>query len=130
MRRRFGKLLNNLVATIMIMTFVFNVACYLGIWIKIRQVMQTQKKSNKYGRTAKVMMLFVAAYICQWWAFVVHSCWEFFGQPHVSVFWAAVFFSNMGGVFNFFAYSFIRKKYQKVSDERSIGTHTACTGSV
>jgi hypothetical protein len=124
MRRRLGELLNNLVASIMIIAFVFNVGCYLGIWIRIRQVMQGQKTGHKYGRTAKVMMLFVAAYIGQWWAMITFITWKIFSEPHISIAWAAVFFSNMGGVFNFFAYSFIKKKYQKVSDEQKSETRT------
>ena len=122
MRRRIGKLLSNMIACFMIIVFLFNVICYLGIWSRIRQVMKTQKNGKKYGKTAKVMMLFVAAYIGQWWAYVVHSIWSFFGESHVTIFWGAVFFSNMGGVFNFLAYTFIRKRYQKVSDDRSAET--------
>jgi len=114
MRRSIGKLLSNLVAAVMILTFIFNAACYFGVWMKIRrQGTRTKAQPPKYGRTAKVMMSFVAAYLAQWWTYVAYATWGIFREPHVSIIWGAVFFSNMGGVFNFLAYTFIRRKYQQ-----------------
>ena len=123
MREPAGPILNNVVAGVMILTFVFNLSCYGAVYFKIRQVAKkmagSSKGGGKYHKTAKVMMLFVAVYIGQWWAYIIYSLVGLFtapDPPHVAIMWASVFFSNMGGVFNFIAYSFVRKKQSSVSE--------------
>ena len=116
-----GPILENVVAAVMIMTFVFNLICYGAVYFKIRQVAKKMAGSSKsgggkYHKTAKVMMLFVAVYMGQWWAYIMLSITGLITEPHIAIMWASVFFSNMGGVFNFIAYSFVRKKQSSVSD--------------
>ena len=68
------------------------------------------ENSRKFHKTARVMMLFVAAYIAQWWPYVTHTTWRLFGEPHISITMLVTLFANMGGVFNFLAYTLLRNK--------------------
>ena len=52
------------------------------------------------------------AYFGQYWASMIYAAWSLFGQPHIAVIMLVVVFHNMGGVFNFLAYTFIRRRYQ------------------
>ena len=122
MREPAGPILNNVVAGVMILTFSFNLVCYGAVYLKIRQVAKKMagsggKGAGKYHKTAKVMMLFVAVYIGQWWAYIMFSVANLINDPpHVAIMWGSVFFSNLGGMFNFIAFTFVRKKQQSVSE--------------
>ena len=61
-----------------------------------------------------MMMLFVGVYLLQWWPYVVQAIWTIAGVPHLALIIMTVIFANLGGVFNFLAYTFIRKKYSSV----------------
>ena len=102
----------------MIAIFVYNTLSYLGIWYKINKVSRksttTSANQKKYHRSAKTMMFFVAAFIAQWWAFIIFNLWNFFSVPHISIVVAGVIFSNMGGVFNFLSYTYVRKRQSGV----------------
>ena len=37
-RTKAGEVLTNVVGIVMLVTFVFNVACYSAVWVKIKQV--------------------------------------------------------------------------------------------
>ena len=124
MRKPLGTILTNILGGTFLVVFLANMASYLLVWWKISQVNkavvsggETQSnKRKKYQRLAKVMMLFVAVFIGQWWAYVAMALWGIFGEPHVALVTCVVIFSNLGGVFNFIAYTLVRKKYQTVRD--------------
>ena len=72
---------------------------------------QAAEHSRRYLKTARIMMLFVVAYIGQWWTLVAYGIWTLFGQqPHIAIVTMDVFFPNLGGVWNFLAYTFLRNK--------------------
>lgn len=101
-------------STIQLLTFVFNTICYLLVWNKLRNVAATQgglsSKQAKYRGTARIMMLFVAIYLIQWWPMVVYGFWAMAQQPHWSITLTTVIIVNQGGSFNFFVYTWMRKK--------------------
>ena len=85
MRKPAGGIITNVVSGIVNLVFISNVICYLSIWLKIRQIGHRNKKSRKYTRTTEVMMLFVLAYLGQWWSHVICVGWSLFSQPHFSI---------------------------------------------
>ena len=61
------------------------------------------------------MLLFMAAYIGQWWAYGIYSFWRIFEQPHAVIMLASVLFGNLGGTFNFIVYIVIKQRLSKTS---------------
>lgn len=111
----------------LILGFMVMLACYTAAWFHIRQAGKKTAlamkntafaaakgpaagASNKYDNSSRVMMVFVGAYISQWWPAVICCGWKLSEQPPTLVYGAVVFFCNMGGVINFFAYTLIRRK--------------------
>ena len=129
MRKTGGIIVTNIVAGTIVIVFLYNSISYLGIWMKVRRVTKSSSTKTtdqkKYLRSARVMLLFVAAFILQWWAYVIYCIWNFFTEPHVVIIVGAVTFSNMGGLFNFLAYTYIRKKQANVQP----GTSTEPTAT-
>ena len=114
MRRATGPILTTILSCVLIGTFFANVVCYLLVWGKIQQVSrntsafgQSSQQASYHG-TARILMLFVAAYIAQWWPYVTYSVWALFGNPPFLILYLVVLLCNMGGVFNFVAYTFVR----------------------
>ncbi len=135
-------LLNNIIAGAMIASFITILGCYAAVWFTIRRQTKLQtsagseaaRKVSKYHRIARIMMIFVVAYVAQYWPFIVSAVWSLFTGTvaPVLVYWAVVFFCNMGGVFNCVAYTLVRRRrYQRVQDTSTkagdvtltIGTH-------
>ena len=114
MRKSSGPTLTTVLSGALIFTFLANLVCYLLVWGKIQQVARNtaalgqSNQQTRYHGTARVLMLFVAAYMIQWWAYVTYSIWSLFANPHIVMFVLTVIFTNMGGVFNFVAYTFVR----------------------
>ena len=132
MRNTGGVIVTNTMAATMVAVFIFNSVSYLGIWMKVRKVSKssatTSADQKKYLKSARIMLLFVAAFILQWWAYVIYCLLSFFTEPHVVIVVGAVTFSNMGGLFNFLAYTYIRKRQASVqtgSVSKRIATTTA-----
>lgn len=138
-RKPAEKVLSIIVAATFITVFFSNIINYGLVWLKIKRVsasMAVTTSQAKYHRTAKVMMLFVAVYIginmfptilkllfnsilAQWWAYIGYAIHGFVEpQP---VFWVAVVstFSNLGGLFNFVTFTFVKKNQQNVRDSSS-----------
>ncbi len=111
--------------------FIFialNIIFYVGIWIKIKNIskglniskdtfqtiggktVRVSEKKNQYQNTAKLLILFVVAYTAQWWPFFIYSVWYYIAIPHIYLAVCITIFANMGGLFNFLAYTLIRKK--------------------
>ena len=127
MRRPAGPVLLNVSSYTIILTFTFNLLCYGAVWIKLRQVSH-QVAGSKYHRTARIMLVFVAVYMAQWWAYVVYSIWELIGVPHVVIRVCSVSFSNIGGLFNFVAYTLVRRRYAHVQQATQPKTLVAPSG--
>ena len=68
----------------------------------------------------QVLMLFVAVYIIQYWAIVVYALCDVFGTPNYGLAICCVLFGNMGGLFNFVAYTLVRKRQQSVDDMQPV----------
>ena len=75
------------------------------------------------------MMLFVVVFMVQYWAFCVYCMWTIFSEPPVTITWAGIFFSNLGGALNLVAYTMVRRKLQgvKPSEERNVGNNPTDT---
>lgn len=41
-----------------------------------------QKSAQKHGKTARILILFVLAYLAQWFPYVMYTIWSYFGEPH------------------------------------------------
>ncbi len=46
---------------------------------------EAHKDAHTYRKTARILVLFVAAYLAQWWPSLVYVVWSFFGTPHVAI---------------------------------------------
>jgi len=57
-------------------------------------------------------MMFVTAFILQWWPLVLFNFWVMFSPPPAEMLLLAVFVLNFGGVFNCIAYTIIKRKLQ------------------
>lgn len=40
---------------------------------------------QKYMKTIGILILFVIAYVAQWWPLVAFSIWSYFGVPHIGL---------------------------------------------
>ena len=54
----------------------------------------------------------------------MYSMWTFFSDPHIAITVGAVIFSNMGGVFNFLSYTYVRKRQASVESGNESATNT------
>ena len=126
LRKPSGPYVTNTQSAIFLVIFFAVLVCYLLVWGKIRQVTRaaralggrTGQSSNT--KTARVMMLFVVAYMAQWSFFVVYSIWSLIDLPNLASIIAVVILCNMGGLFNFLAYTFIRRQL-KAGSKRPAG---------
>ena len=57
------------------------------------------------------MTMFVAMYGLQWGFFLIYSAWHIIDTPHISIVYINAIFVNLGGVFDYFAYTYMRMKY-------------------
>ncbi len=116
MRTSAGPILTNIQGVVVLLFFLAIMLCYAMVWFKLSAVSKASSSGmtrTKYHGTARVMMLFVAAFLFQYWPMMLYGAWALFAMPHVSIVILLVLFVNMGGFFNFLAYTVIRRKYQK-----------------
>ena len=111
--RPYGRIINNIYTVTKLMCIAVNIICYGLVWGRIKQNNSQSKDSNKYQRSAKIMMLFVTAYIIQVLPLVIFFIWNMFSTPNVYFAVVVMIFYNMGGIFNFLVYILICKKYQQ-----------------
>jgi hypothetical protein len=116
----------------MVVVFVVNAVCYGAIYYRIRKAAMSQVGASgnaqpKYHKTAKLMLLFVAVYLFQWWAFVAQAIWSFAGSPADAMYIVTVFFVNLGGVYNALVCTIIRRKYSSTGPEGDTRQQTAST---
>ena len=79
-------------------------------------------------RSGQIMMVLVLAFMVQWWSWVLHAIWAYFSIPQIWLIFVVVFFCNIGGLLNAFAYTIIRRKYLK-KDRRVLHIHGTTTSS-
>jgi len=77
----------------------------------------TSGESTKNLKVARVMMLFIVAYILQYWEYITYALWLVFGKPSVVIMEATVIFTNQGGVLNMLAYTLLRRMSLGVQSE-------------
>lgn len=100
--------------------FFANAICYGMIYYKVCRLTRiTASKENtpegKYTKVARMMIMFIAAYLFQWWTYVVLSIWFHFGEPSIWFFLVTIIFTDLGGVYNAVVYTIIRKKYTQTN---------------
>ena len=115
MRKLSGSYVTIVFGVAVILTLLTCVVCYLLVWFKVRRTSQTAgswcTQQRKFTKMARVMALFVLAYLGQWWSCPFISIWWVLDTPPVATIGLAVIFVNLGGVFNCLAYTVIRRKY-------------------
>ena len=133
MRQTYGVAIGTMYGMVMVIVFLINAICYGAIYFKIRQVAlrntlaaatSGEKSGHKYHKAAKMMLLFVAVYLWQWWSFVVQALWGLAEAPHVAIYITGVLIINLGGVYNAVAYTVIRRKYASVGTANEGDTST------
>jgi hypothetical protein len=116
MRPWYGPIVNTVYGMTMVAVFVVNAVCYGAIYYRIKRAAKSTSTTSdsKYHKAAKLMMIFVAVYLFQWWTYVVQALWSFAGPPAVELYILSVVVINLGGVYNAIAYTIIRRKYASV----------------
>ena len=137
MRTNIGPITGNVFSICVVFTFMTCIVCYTLVWLKVRRVStaagswDTQQK--KFSNMARVMTLFVLAYIGQWWPYVLQAAWGLFATPPMATIVLSVLIINLGGVYNCLAYTVIRYMYSSSSakiSRRPVGgsSNVSCSG--
>ncbi|XP_074651378.1 uncharacterized protein LOC141906083 [Tubulanus polymorphus] len=140
-RVKWKEALNMVHSIIMVLVFFINGILYAMAWWRIKLVakrLQTYKTSDSINRQRKLylaaysMTVFVSAYVLQYSTLVMYSIWALVSVPSVPLIMATVFFTNMGGFFNFSAYTVFRRYTTRSGtkkDESSSTNETPSTKS-
>ena len=75
----------------------------------------THAGNRKYHKSARVMLIFVIAFLLQIWPIGLYGIVIFFGTPPLYSIFLVVVSINLSGVFDCVAYTIIRKHYQTVA---------------
>ena len=100
-----------------ISVFTVSLICYITILLKMKTsgpkdlTQMDQARRNKYNKSAHIMMIFVVAYLLQWWPWVLLVIRSQFGRPEWWIMITKSILVNLGGVFNGFAYTWMRRYY-------------------
>ena len=62
---------------------------------KFQKVDGKSDDKNNYTKTARILILFVLAYIVQWWPLVVFTFWSYFENPHIAIVEVRFFCHNL-----------------------------------
>ena len=108
---------------------------YVSIWWKLKasgpvamtSSWKTHIQRQKYQRTARVMTCFIAAFVAQYWPYVIFSLLAWFdpdrlGPGNVIMYMLIVLFCNSGGLLNFLAYTYIRRYYLNLTNNNTSQT--------
>ena len=112
-----GRIMSNVSAVILLFIFVTCIVVYTDLWIKIKRTSKdiqsqsdSQSKKSKYTRTGQVMMVFVVAFLMQWWPWATQAVMSYvLSQLPLGIIFAVVSLCNMGGTFNAIVYTVMRK---------------------
>ena len=119
-----GRIMSNVSAGILLFIFVTCIVVYTVLWIKIKRTSKdiqsqsgSQSKKSKYTRTGQVMMLFVVAFLMQWWPWATQAVMSYIvsGDLPLWIIFAVVSLCNMGGTFNAIVYTVMRKRFLQQS---------------
>ncbi len=114
MRTPIGPILITIQALLFLVLFSVILTSYIMVWYKLNAASKSRANGagskHKYNSAAQTMMLFVAAFLIQWWFLILFGTWALLSLPHVSEVIQVVFFCNLGGVFNLIAYTEIDPK--------------------
>ncbi len=131
MRTPIGPMLSSIQSVLILILFSVILTSYIMVWYKLNAASKSRANGagskHKYNSAAQTMMLFVAAFLVQWWPLIMFGTWAVFALPHVSIIILAVFFCNLGGVFNLIAYTVIRKRSRKVAPNSGQSTTQTAT---
>ena len=119
MKRVSGLIMSNVSAALLLFIFLTCIVVYTVLWIKIRRAnikVQSQSgshsKKSKFLRTGQVMMLFVIAFVMQWWPWATQGVMSYVSPDLPSwIIFAAVSLCNMGGTLNAIVYTVMRKRF-------------------
>ena len=114
-----GRIMSNVSAGILLFIFVTCIVVYTVLWIKIKRTSKdiqsqsgSQSKKSKYTRTGQVMMLFVIAFLMQWWPWATQAVMSYvLRQLPLGIIISAVSLCSMGGNFNAVFYTVMRKRF-------------------
>ena len=112
LRIQTGQYFNNAMSLLLALNILFISFFYMSVYVKLRKVAKNQASgsTNKYQRSIRNMLLFMAAYIASCWPYIFYGFWSLFGQPHLVITVAAMIFFSMSGTFNFLVYIVIHRK--------------------
>ena len=65
---------------------------------------------TKHHASARVMILFVLAFMAQYWTYCLFGLWYLVGEPAYEVVWLFVVFFNAGGVYNMMIFYVMRSR--------------------
>ena len=57
--------------------------CFILFFKRFNEDREGNKKRTKYSKTARILSLFVIAYLAQWWPVVLYTIWGYEAQPHI-----------------------------------------------
>ena len=136
-RSVYHDVINMFYSILAIITFVCCAVCYGAVWWKIRATAQLMKvitkengafyhKKRSNNRSARIMSCFVLAFLSQWFAYIVYSVWSYLQTPPVWLLGINVCLCNMGGLFNFLAYTYVRRQHRSpdLTIQRTGNTNT------
>ncbi|CAH1784564.1 unnamed protein product [Owenia fusiformis] len=113
-RKETYALFNNLYSSTMIVVFMVNLFSYTLVICKVRVHSKNIKQSTQgsaINKIAATSALLILAYFAQWWPWFIYAIWSLIGNsPHIILVVLNTIFCNLGGAFNFFAYSTFRKR--------------------
>ena len=135
MRKKSAVIFNTVLTVTNIIVFGTCAFSYVAVWIKIYRTTKlledvgqsTAQNHVRTQRTAKTMTLFVFSYMVQWSPYMTYTVWSYFSLPPPELLIITVIILNMGGVYNSFAYTIMRKLYD--SKDKRERQHEVKTGS-
>ena len=73
-----------------LLCFILLGICHFVV-LSLQRFKEDDDDSRKYRKTAKILVLFVIAYMAQWWPLVVYTVWSYIAVPHIGIIEVHVF---------------------------------------
>ncbi|ELT98197.1 hypothetical protein CAPTEDRAFT_212404 [Capitella teleta] len=118
LRQPYARIVDIVYGITMVIVFAVNAICYGAIYVKMQQTARQASSDNqndKYHKAAKLMLLFVAVYLLQWWPYTTQALWSLVTPIPFGMVIIVVVVCNLGGLYNAIVYTIIRRRYTKVS---------------
>ena len=119
----------DVLAAMLFVMATLDIIFYTGVWLKIKRTKALFKIAenefrypvgHSYIKTAKLLTCFVVAYLVQWFPMLLFSAWKYISEPPQFLILLIVTFCNLGGVFNFLAYTYIRTRMVRIDGRNSL----------